>query len=392
MIDQQTTENKINSYLKFVTKVFLKHLIWIFPLVIFSFSKGALIGFCALCLIVSFTYWEFEKFKMPFKLKMHFTNDTIKLFYNLAVWPLFFLTAWAIFEGIKNNYSTGDSFVDYIFPIIYAIGLTSILVALTFMIKTGKKWLILALIYIVFDFPGAMPYNYLFFHEKLKAQNGFDVDFQNYKVQMDTTIAFMSPIITNNDRQLNTLRNNISTTEQNNIKQAQITSQIRNKNIVPNVRTSSTNANRLSKLMSDSVNNAKFKNLQTEWANSIANLTNNRKERILAMNKFKQDLNSFTNGLVQNGADSISKNNTITYLKGQIKKIDTKQKTQLEAIQDLFIYAKSLIGVKSIRALSKEEENFTEMCLLPSIIIDLLPLLFSIVYAKWNETKETLEQ
>jgi hypothetical protein len=392
MSEQQTTENKFNSYLKFVTKVFLKHLVWIFPLVIISFSKGVLLGFCALCLIVSFTYWEFEKFKMPFKLKMHFTNDTIKLFYNLAVWPLFFLTAWAIFEGIKNNYSTGDSFVDYIFPIIYAIGLTSILVALTFMIKTGKKWLILALIYIVFDFPGAMPYNYLFFHEKLKAQNGFDMDFQNYKTQMDTTVSFMAPIISNTDNQLNTLRNRIKIAVENSKAQTDQFNKTTGKPPrVANVKTSSTNVNKLSKLVSDSSAYAKFKNLQTDWTNSIANLTKNRKTRILAMNKFKQDLNSFTNGLVQNGADSISKNNTITYLKAQIKKIDTKQKTQLEAIQDLFIYTKSLIGVKSIRALSKEEENFTEMCLLPSIIIDLLPLLFSIVYAKWNETKETLE-
>ena len=329
---------------------------------------------------------------MPFKLKMHFTNDTIKLFYNLAVWPVFFLTAWAIFEGIKNNYSTGDSFVDYIFPIIYAIGLTSILVALTFMIKTGKKWLILALIYIVFDFPGAMPYNYLFFHEKLKAQNGFDMDFQNYKTQMDTTVSFMAPIISNTDNQLNTLRNKINTDLENKKAQAAEYRKVKGWRTVADVKISPINANKLSKLMSDSVNYAKFKNLQTDWTNSIANLTKNRKTRILAMNKFKQDLNSFTNGLVQNGADSISKNNTITYLKAQIKKIDTKQKTQLEAIQDLFIYTKSLIGVKSIRALSKEEENFKEMCLLPSIIIDLLPLLFSIVYAKWNETKETLEK
>jgi hypothetical protein len=392
MIDQQTTENKINIYFKFVTKVFLKHLVWIFPLIIISFSKGVLIGFCALCLIVSFTYWEFEKFKMPFKLKMHFTNDTIKLFYNLAVWPLFFLTSWAIFEGIKNNYSTGDSLVDYIFPIIYAIGLTSILVALTFMIKTGKKWLILALIYIVFDFPGAMPYNYLFFHEKLKAQNGFDMDFQNYKTQMDTTVSFMAPIISNTDNQLNILRNKINTVVENNKAQAAENRKVKGWGTVANVKISSTNSNKLNKLMSDSVNYAKFKNLQTDWTNSIANLTKNRKSRILAMNRFKQDLNSYTNGLVVIGVDSISKNNTITYLKAQIKKIDTKQKTQLEAIQDLFIYTKSLMGIKSIRVLSREEENFTEMCLLPSIIIDLLPLLFSIVYAKWNETKETLEQ
>jgi hypothetical protein len=392
MSEQQTTENKINSYLIFVTKVFLKHLVWIFPLVIISFSKGVLLGFCALCLIISFTYWEFEKFKLPFKLKMHITNDTIKLFYNLAVWPLFFLTAWAIFEGIKNNYSTGDSIFDYIFPIVYAIGLTSILIALTFMIKTGKKWVILALIYILFDFPGAMPYNYLFFHEKLKAQNGFDVDFQNYKVQMDTTIAFMSPIITNTDMKLNTLRSRINTTKQDNIRQAAAGSRIKNIKKVPDVKTSPENAAKLSKLIADSLNYAIFKNLQTDWTNSVANLTKNRKTRILAMNKFKQDLNSFTNGLLPNGADSISKNNTITYLKAQIKKIDTKQKTQLEAIQDLFIYTKSLVGIQSTRALTKEEKNFTEMCLLPSIIIDLLPLLFSIVYAKWNETKETLEQ
>ena len=392
MLEQQTTKNKINDYFKFLIKVFLKHLIWIFPLLVLAFGKSLLLGFCAFCLIVSFTYWEFEKFKMPFKLKMHFTNDTIKFFYKLAVWPLFSLTAWAIFEGIKNNYTTGDSFVDYIFPVVYAIGLTSILIALTFMIKTGKQWLILALIYIVFDFPGAMPYNYLFFHEKLKAQNGFDVDFQNYKNQMDTTVSFMSPIISNTDNQLIILRSTISTKEQNKTKQAAIASQIKDKKIVPDVKTSTTDANKLGKLVSDSVNNANFKDLQTSWTNSIANLTKNRKERILAMNTFKQELNSYTNGMIYRGSDSARKNNTITYLKAEIKKIDTKQKTQLEAIQDLFIYTKSLLGIKSLRALSKEEENFIEMCLLPSIIIDLLPLLFSIVYAKWNETKETLEQ
>lgn len=383
--------NFSNHYKKFVLKVFLKHLVWMVPMLLFCFSKSLVLGICFICFIVSFTYWEFEKYKLPFKLKMHITSSTIKTFYNLSIWPLFFLTGWAIFEGIKNNYTTGDDIADYIFPVIYAIGLTSILVALTHMIKTGKQWVLLAIIYIVFDFPGAMPYNYLFFYEKLKAQNGFDVDYQNYKVQMDTTIAFISPLIASTNRNIITTRNEIETKISNAVNQAKIYSDKTNKIIVPNVKVPATLGTKLNNFIADSIYLYRFAMLENVWTNNIADLSKSRKDRIMFMNEFKQDLNSFTNSLTFNSADSISKR-TIQYLKISIKEIDKEQKTQLEAIQDLFIYSKSLLGINSLRPLSKEDEEFIEMCLLPSIIIDLLPLLFSIIYAKWNETKETLEK
>jgi hypothetical protein len=404
-------ENKLNNYLKFIAKVFLKHLVWIFPLLYIGFNVNLEFGFFALCLIISFTYWEFEKFKLPFKLKIHITNSTIKLFYNLAVWPLFFLTALAIFEGIRNNYSTGDNLVDFIFPLFYSIGLTSILIALTSMIKTGKKWVILALIYILFDFPGAMPYNYLFFHEKLKAQNGFDVDLKEYKNQLDSTSVLIDPIFKNLNEKASQCSSNIKYKKD---EIDEIEAEKRNYDTdgnKPESQKHSKALNKLNKKLSElnQLNQEKaileskieskydFDTLKKLWTDSIANLSLKRTARIQAMNEFKKDLNSFTNALI-----FPEKESEINALKANIKKIDPIQKTQLEVIQDLFIYTKNLVGIptytknlvgiKTKKVLTPEDNNFIEMCLLPSIIIDLLPLLFSIVYAKWNETQETLEQ
>ena len=391
-------ENKLNNYLKFIAKVFLKHLVWIFPLLYIGFNVNLEFGFFALCLIISFTYWEFEKFKLPFKLKIHITNSTIKLFYNLAVWPLFFLTALAIFEGIRNNYSTGDNLVDFIFPLFYSIGLTSILIALTSMIKTGKKWVILALIYILFDFPGAMPYNYLFFHEKLKAQNGFDVDLKEYKNQLDSTSILMAPFIDSLVKERDADSINIKDKDNEidailiqlkglDVKRDGLPLLKLSRKLTKLENTRSTFKLNYNKLKGE-INSAKnFKGLDSYWTDSIANLSLKRTARIQAMNEFKKDLNSFTNALI-----FPEKESEINALKANIKKIDPIQKTQLEVIQDLFIYTKNLVGIKTKKVLTPEVNNFIEMCLLPSIIIDLLPLLFSIVYAKWNETQETLEQ
>lgn len=391
-------ENKLNNYLKFITKVFLKHLVWIFPLLYIGFNMNLEFGFFALCLIISFTYWEFEKFKLPFKLKIHITNSTIKLFYNLAVWPLFFLTALAIFEGIRNNYSTGDNKLDFIFPLFYSIGLTSILIALTSMIKTGKKWVILALIYILFDFPGAMPYNYLFFHEKLKAQNGFDVDLKEYKNQLENTSTLMAPFIDSlvKERDADSINkidkeNEITQTKSRiddpDVKRDewQLSKLTRKLTRLENtLRTFNLNYNKLQA----EINSAEiFKGLDSYWTDSIVNLSIKRTARIQAMNEFKREFKSFTDKLIIRGKES-----DIKELRANIKKIDPIQQTQLEVIEDLYTYTKNLVGIKTKKELTPEDNNFIEMCLLPSIIIDLLPLLFSIVYAKWNETQETLEQ
>ena len=391
-------ENKLNNYLKFITKVFLKHLVWIFPLLYIGFNMNLEFGFFALCLIISFTYWEFEKFKLPFKLKIHITNSTIKLFYNLAVWPLFFLTALAIFEGIRNNYSTGDNKLDFIFPLFYSIGLTSILIALTSMIKTGKKWVILALIYILFDFPGAMPYNYLFFHEKLKAQNGFDVDLKEYKNQLDSTSTLMAPFIDSlvkerdadsitlfqKEKEINEMQTKI---EDPDVKKDELQSKVLRRKLKILEKTQNTFKLNFNKLKAE-INSAEiFKRLDSYWTDSIVNLSIKRTARIQAMNEFKREFKSFTDKLIIRGKESEIKD-----LRANIKNIDPIQQTQLEVIEDLYTYTKNLVGIKTKKELTSEDNNFIEMCLLPSIIIDLLPLLFSIVYAKWNETQETLEQ
>ena len=237
------------------------------------------------------------------------------------------------------------------------------------MIKTGKKWVILALIYILFDFPGAMPYNYLFFHEKLKAQNGFDVDLKEYKKQLENTSTLMAPFIDSlvkkrdadsiNKKDIDTaIKEMPSKIKSLDVKRDewQLSKLRKEQTILKNtLKIFKLNYNKLKAEINSAM---EFKRLDSYWTDSIVNLSIKRTARIQAMNEFKREFKSFTDKLIIRGKES-----EIKVLREKIKNIDPIQQTQLEVIEDLYTYTKNLVGIKTKKELTPEDNNFIEMCL-----------------------------
>ena len=385
--DESWSSIKSVAMQKFIFKSLLKNLLWIFPVSILLFKNSFFLGLSFLCFVISFTYWEYEKFKLPKKLKLHVSTELIKWGYNVAVWGFMILTAYTVGMGIKNNYIT-DSSTEWVFAVGYSIAFAALLLTLTYMIKTGKNWIMLTCLYLLFDIPGAMPFNYLFFYEKLKVQNGLNEDIKtidDLRIDLGNYSKPKKSIVESKLTTLTTIKAiKIERARQN----AQISRDLDLNRIKPSGITNTDRIDRdIAALSADTNKFNKIDRIDAMWSSQIISPNASREQQIKSMSVIKTDLgNVFSNLPVDSASIEYSD------LKIKIDGLKSKNKTQIEGIQDLFEFIADLFGIKKSNTLTDGDKKFIKMSLLPSVIIDLLPLLFSIVYAKWNNQKETIEK
>lgn len=384
--DKKENWRSINTFdlQKFLLKVILKNLVWMGPIAYLLFKQGFGYGLAFICLCISFSYWEYERFKLPPQLKLYISSQTVSISYKIAIWGFMALTAYTVGMGINNNYIT-DFKTEWFFPIGYSVAFTALLFSLTYMIKSGKYLVLLTCVYLLFDIPGALPFNYLFFYENQKLQHNLDVDKVNVKELSDETIKYVAEFKNDINKQLIAARNNKSSYEKNHATNNQTRRSDNKRQLGINTSKFDT---KISNLMGDSLMYSKIDNINQTWKENFATGSISREEQLRKIELIKKELNELIKTIPSNVSDT-----NYSKLTKKLLELKINDKTQIEAIQELYSYIGEVLKLSPPNPdLSIQDKRFIRMCLLPSIIIDLLPLLFSIVYAKWDSKKSNIEK
>jgi len=404
-------------FMKFLPKHVLHTMFWFLPLLILSFSRSAFTGIIFLSVYTSFTFVQWMKYSNPKRLLIHQVSKLIEWGYYISTGIFLFLTGRYVYKGLMSNYVTNRS-EEWVYCVLYSAAITILLITITYMIKTGKKWGMLCLVYLLFDIPGAMPFNFLHFYENQKVQNRLDIDkklVEEIKLNCDSVIkpqyeiskndfarysetknqkqlAFLSEINANETNANTQIAANTKSSESiiklaqslnnNNDKQAmlrRIPTGVKVKEV--KFKTDTVLINNLSRTSADTL---KFSILiqKLSFADTLmTKLTNSkdREQQLVIVEDVKVILKD-----VSNSSGS-------PLLQIRAKELLPNEPTQLESLEALYNYVgEKIFSLKPEKEIDERTKKLVLMSLIPSIIIDLLPLIFSIAFAWWNRNEEQI--
>ena len=398
------------TFKNFLPKHVLHTMFWFLPLLILSFSKSFFMGIVFLSIYTSFTFVQWMKYINPKRLMIYQVSKLIEAGYYLSTGLFLFLTGRYVYKGLMNNYVTNRN-EEWIYCALYSIAITALLITITYMIKTGKKWVLLCVVYLVFDIPGAMPFNFLHFYENQKVQNRLDID---KKLVEEIKLNCDSVIKPQYESAKNTVTNLIQTqnqkylafqTEQETNQQTasnQIDAKIKGAKAIENTedrerafrslpnsvkvpkakyKIDTILIKNISKGIADTVKFSILKNKLAKADTLMSKLTNSkdRELQLVIMEDIKSTLKD-----VSNSSGS-------PLLQVRAKELLPNEPTQLESLEALYNYVgENIFSLKPEKETDERTKKLVLMSLIPSVIIDLLPLLFSIVFAWWNRNEEQI--
>ena len=394
----------------FLPKHVLHTMFWFLPLLILSFSKSFFMGIVFLSIYTSFTFVQWMKYINPKRLMIYQVSKLIEAGYYLSTGLFLFLTGRYVYKGLMSNYVTNRS-EEWIYCALYSIAITALLVTITYMIKTGKKWVLLCVVYLVFDIPGAMPFNFLHFYENQKVQNRLDIDkklVEEIKLNCDSVIkpqyesakntvttliqtqnqkyiAFQTEQATNQQTASNQIDAKIKGAKaiENTKDREKAFRSLPNSVKVPTAKykIDTTLIKNISKGIADTLKLSILKNKLSKADTLMAKLTNSRDRelQLVIMEDIKSTLKD-----VSNSSGS-------PLLQVRAKELLPNEPTQLESLEALYNYVgENIFSLKPEKETDERTKQLVLMSLIPSVIIDLLPLLFSIVFAWWNRNEEQI--
>lgn len=403
------TPKEINTktVLKFLLRFALINCIWIVPLVAF-FLHGTLLKALFFSFLVSYTYLSALKYfgKKPVTLQK--VSLTINVLYYLSVFIFLGLTGVATYEGIINVFGLVGWHKG--FAVVFATGIPIALFVITLFIKERKTpSLILGalILYLLFDSMTALPFNYLFFYENLKIASNVESDKKNLSVVINACDSVITPkyeTALNNLRNINSRVSNAMTEDETNkqrrlesdkaalreqlsvgtISQEQYNNQFNylkikyrpkeiKRSVNENERFNKSYADSISyRVLLDTLQTCKSRKLTL---NNIINTDNATK----LSNEIKMDLISVCNG---------SKDTT---LMSYVKLLYPNQPSALQSIKQLYMFIGNKfvgnelkIADNSTQSYDKDTDMLITMSLSSSLVIDILPLLLSLLYAKFK--------
>ncbi|MBL7724826.1 MAG: hypothetical protein JNK27_11785 [Chitinophagaceae bacterium] len=292
---------------------------------------------------------------------------------------------------------------------LYAAAMTLVLATITYMIKTGRKWKMLCLLYLLFDIPGAMPFNFLHFYENQKAQSRLDIDKKLVAELKADCDSIVSPMFDSASTKLNTLTKielqNKSNAESSLASETEVAAKdLDIKTRAANqIADSADRARALRRIAGNVKVTGKPYTPSEKTIATLATLDADFHRLALLDTALKMAGRDFEKLRLEKSREKQLE--LMESIKSRIQMVCFKsgdsllriraaelipnEPTQLESIEAVYEYVGNVI-------FSPQKENNTDertnklilMALIPSIIIDLLPLLFSIVYAQWSKSDE----
>lgn len=167
----------------FIGDFILTHFIWIVPITYFLIFNKLPLRLIFGCSLVTIIYCSIKnKFPSLFQpvrgeISIKKFSIWIDLLYYITVFLFLFLTGWATYEGIGKILGIGRHIKT--FQIIFAIGIPLALFGIILIIKSRKTPMLIVaalILYILFDGLTALPFNYLFFYEHLTENTQLEKD------------------------------------------------------------------------------------------------------------------------------------------------------------------------------------------------------------------------
>lgn len=404
-MDSSTTKK---DFKKFIKGHLLNTLFWWFPILVFLFRFSFLAVLVFVCYYISFTYWNWTRYKQPPKMRVYRVNGFIEWGYYLSTGFFLFLTGKYVYDGLMSNYVIHETAEKW-YVMLYAAAMTLVLATITYMIKTGRKWKMLCLLYLLFDIPGAMPFNFLHFYENQKAQSRLDIDKKLVAELKADCDSIVSPMFDSASTKLNTLTKielqNKSNAESSLASETEVAAKdLDIKTRAANqIADSADRARALRRIAGNVKVTGKPYTPSEKTIATLATLDADFHRLALLDTALKMAGRDFEKLRLEKSREKQLE--LMESIKSRIQMVCFKsgdsllriraaelipnEPTQLESIEAVYEYVGNVI-------FSPQKENNTDertnklilMALIPSIIIDLLPLLFSIVYAQWSKSDE----
>lgn len=401
------TENK--TTLKFILRFALCNCIWIIPVIAFCLHGAVLTTiFYSFLLSYAFLSWLQYFDKKPIILQK--TSWLIKLLYYIAISIFLVLTGFATYEGIVNVFGLVSNW-HIAFAIVFAIGIPLALFVITLFIKERKSpsLIIGALVlYVLFDSLTALPFNFLFFYEHLKTASNVEFDKRNITVVIDACDSVITPKYTAAVNKLTNIsskmRNAATESIENTSKRLefdkeQLKSQLNEGTITKEKYDENFNWLRHKYKPKEIKKSEKDNNaFNTCYADSIS--TGNLLAELSKCKSMKLNLDNTSNvdsatrlsNLIKVHLIPICNASNDTTLKSYVALLYPNKPSSLESIKQLYRFiGYRIIGQDETKIIEnnnngydKDSEMLLMMSLSSSIVIDILPLLLSLLYAKFK--------
>lgn len=400
-------EINIKNISKFLLRFALINCIWIIPIISF-FLHGTLLKVLFFSFLVSYTYLSTLKHFGRKPVTLQKVARVISWSYWITVVIFLGLTGVATYEGIVNVFglTSGHKW----FAGVFAFGISSALFVITLFIKERKTPSLVfgaLILYLLFDSMTALPYNFLFFYEHLKTASNVELDKKNLSVVINACDSIITPKYETAQNDLTIIKSRVSsamaedeTNKQRRLEsdKAALKEQLNEGTITPEEYNSSFNYlkikyrpkeikrsenenNTFSKSLADSIRyKGLLDTLQTCKSRKLTlNNTTNTDNATMLSNEIKMDLISVCNG---------SKDTTLI---GYVKLLYPNKPSALQSIKQLYRFIGNKIAGKettitdnSNQSYDKDTDMLIMMSLSSSLVIDILPLLLSLLYAKFK--------
>jgi hypothetical protein len=177
----------MEKFADFFWRFLLRNIIWIVPAIyICTYSKlftGLFVSF-----MIYYTYVSWAHFSLSDTVVVQRTATGLGRLYTISILIFFLLTGFSTYEGIVDVFGISGP-VYHVFVALFAAGITGTLWLITLMLKARRSpnlvWGLLVL-YILFDSMTALPYNFLFFYESIQRAEQVKVDQANIGKVIDT--------------------------------------------------------------------------------------------------------------------------------------------------------------------------------------------------------------
>jgi len=400
----QTEETK--TPLKFILRFALINFIWVVPVIAFCLH-GTLLKTIFFSFLVSYTFLSWLKYFEKKPVTLQKVSVVIKFLYYLSVIIFLGLTAVATYEGIVNVF--GLVGWNRAFAVVFAIGIVIGLFVIILFIKERKTPSLIfgaLVLYILFDSMTALPYNFLFFYEHLKTASNVEYDKKNLSVVIDACDSIITPKYNTAVHNLTTItskmKNAASDAETNNDRKLKHDQQQLDAQLVKGTITQEQYNQSYNWLMT------KYRPKDIKKSERDNNTFNSSFADSIKYQKLLEDLSTCKS--MKLTLDNIANTDSATRLGNRIKmnlipicNSDTTLKqfvqqlypnkpSALQSIKQLYRFiGNKLIGnddAQLVEASGKGYDRDTDMLIMmslsSSLVIDILPLLLSLLYAKFK--------
>lgn len=391
----------LKKYVHFIMEFFLTHCIWLVPtfILIAKFNTFLFIFLIPILVTLMYTSWKKknEEDKNLQECAISRFPKGISFLYNISIFIFLILTGLATYEGIIKVFGL-EGGREKFFAVAFAVGIPLTLFGITLIVKFRKTPMLIFsafILYCLFDGLTALPFNFLFFYDNLTKSVNIQEDNNRFNNVLDTcnkVIEFGLQKAVNDTDKIDQIRkiNKEYAEKKANDKMASI-KQIQKQNISLGYKTN------------DGVKRETFKSKDlTATQNEDLRDARNRfmkfntyKNKLIDCRGLKSEFDNASN-LMQKTDKSNKLKNTLydicdnfVELKSYSKELRPYIPSSIQSIKQFYQWIGENLGLIANNSnedekVKEERKMLTAISLTTSIVIDILPLLFSLLFVMYK--------